>query len=169
MSRVLLLTGTCGSGKSTIAEIVSREPGWARISEDDVWKALYGKDRGALGTPGHRAKRARVHAVVFEAIRAALASGRAVVLDATVHESPPEAFGEYAAFFEALAVPWELFVLHPRLEIATARDAGRSGWHAGPQAVASLRAKFTGAAFPPEAFLDTSSETPQETARRILG
>lgn len=34
--QVLLLTGTCGSGKNTIAAPLATR-GWTRISEDDMW------------------------------------------------------------------------------------------------------------------------------------
>lgn len=38
---ILLLAGTCGSGKSTIA-VLLEERGWTRISEDEIWPRLGG-------------------------------------------------------------------------------------------------------------------------------
>jgi predicted kinase len=166
--RVLLLTGTCGSGKSTIAARLGARPGWTRISEDDVWAERIGRDRGVFGTPGHRENRRIVHRAVFAALRAAVAGGLRVALDATVHESPPESFEEYRAFFREAGIPWALRVLHPRLDVAVARDGARSGARLGPDRVASLRAKFTARALPFAWFLDTSADTPEDTVRRLV-
>ncbi len=166
--RVLLLTGTCGSGKSTIAEILGARPGWAHVSEDTIWASCIGRDRGAFGSPEHRAKRRLVHAIAFAAIRAAIACRGRVVLDATVHESPPESYEEYRAFFRREEIPWALRVLHPDLDVAVARDAARDGWRAGRERVANLREKFTAHAFPPAWYLDTSRDTPQDTVRRLV-
>jgi predicted kinase len=164
---VLLLTGTCGSGKSTIAALLANQ-GWTRISEDDIWPGLFGKNRGGFGSAEHRRKRRQVHELVFEKVRSALAEGRSVVIDATVHEAPPEAYEEYRAFFHGLGVPWRLRVLHPALEVAVARDAGRSSGALGSERVAQLRAKFTGLVFPAQWYVDTSGQSPSETAEALL-
>jgi len=166
--QVLLLTGTCGSGKSTLAARLGARPGWTRISEDDVWARRIGRDRGAFGTPEHREKRRIVHAVVFDALRAAVAARLRVALDATVHESPPESFEEYRAFFHEAGIRWALRVLHPDLEVAVARDGARPGPRLGRQRVADLHAKFTTRTFPAAWFLDTSADTPEDTERRLV-
>ncbi len=140
---VLLLTGTCGSGKSSIATLLA-ERGWARISEDDIWPRLFGKNRSPFGSTEHRLKRRQVHEFVFTQVRTALAAGRRVVIDATVHEAPPEAFEEYREFFEATGVSWWVRVLHPSLDVAVARDAQRSSGALGAERVAQLRAKSFG-------------------------
>jgi predicted kinase len=137
------------------------------VCEDEIWLRLFGKNRGPFGSAEHRAKRRAVHAVVFRAVRAALEDGRHLVIDATVHESPPEAYREYARFFEQHGISWELRVLHPRLEVAIARDATRRR-PLGASRVAALRAKFTGAVFPSACFLDTSAHTPVETVAAVL-
>ena len=164
---VLLLTGTCGSGKTTVSTLLGKLPGWERVGEDEIWLRLHGRDRGPFGSDEHRRKRAAVHEVVHAAILAALARGHCAVLDATVHESPPEAYVEYRDFFERSGIRWTLRVLHPRLEVAVHRAATRGGWRADAGRVASLRAKFTATVFPPEWFLDTSDEKPEQTAARL--
>ncbi|MDQ6893011.1 MAG: ATP-binding protein [Acidobacteriota bacterium] len=168
MNHVILLSGTCGSGKSTISALLGTV-GWFRISEDDFWHEQFGRQRGKFGTDEHRRKRQQIHeavsAAVFHAFDEEL---RPVVIDATVHESPPEAFFEYRAWFEGQHIPWVLRVLHPTLEVAIARDALREGWHAGRDRVSSLHAKFTGFVFSPECFIDTSHDTPEDTLWRLL-
>jgi predicted kinase len=165
---VLLLTGTCGSGKTTIASLLGTFPGWTHVSEDPIWGYLYGRQRGAFGSAEHRRKRGEIHKIVYEEIVVARAKGLHVALDATVHQSPPEAYSEYRRLFLGGAVTWGLRVLHPRLEVAIARDAQRQGWQAGADRVTSLYGKFTGATFAPAWFLDTSEDTPADTVRRLL-
>jgi predicted kinase len=166
--RVLLLTGTCGSGKTTVAARLASRHGWVHVSEDEIWPRLFGKDRGAFGSAEYREKRRQVHEVAFAHIREALGAGLDVVVDATVHEAPPEALHEYRAWFAAHGIAWTIRVLYPRLEVAVARDAHRTSWTVGPASVASLHAKFTGAQIGSECFLDTSDETPEETMERLL-
>ena len=145
------------------------EAGWERVSEDDLWHEMFGRQRGAFGSDEHREKRQRIHGAVFAAVQTALRARKSVVVDATVHESPPEAYIEYRSWFEEQGIPWSLRVLHPALDVAVDRDARRDGWHAGRERVSALRAKFTGSVFDPECFVDTSQDTPEETVRRLLG
>ena len=166
--RALILTGTCGSGKTTAAELLASRQGWVRVSEDDVWHEQFGRNRGAFGSSEHRQKRRQVHDRVFASVGGAVALGKTVVIDATVHESPPESFREYRAFFSRNHIAWRICVLHPKLEVAIARDSARTCWNLGPDRVASLHAKFTGATFPRGSFLDTSLDTPDDTVGRII-
>ena len=167
MTEVLILTGTCGSGKTTVSALLHNSYGWERISEDDIWYSLYGKDRGPFRSAEHQSKRTLVHEIVLAGVLEAQKKDQQVVIDATVHESPPEAYQEYLQVFEQHGIQWRLLVLQPRLAVAIARDSQRSGWVAGPERVKQLRAKFTGKVFPAEWFLDTSDESPEETALRV--
>ena len=167
-TQVLILTGTCGSGKSTLAGLIDRQSGWRRVSEDGIWKQMFHKNRGVFGTDEHRSKRRAVHEVVFNDTIAYVNSGSKVVIDATVHEAPPESHHEYQAFFRENSISWALGVLHPRLEVAIERDRLRTEWHAGEERVRSLRAKFTTKIFPKECFVDTSDQTPEETVLALL-
>ncbi len=168
MIPVLILTGTCGSGKSTVSRLLA-EAGWLCVCEDDLWREMFGRERGAFGSDEHRRKRRQVHRAVFAAVLAARRDRKSVVVDATVHESPPEAYLEYRSWFEEQGIPWSLRVLHPALGVAIDRDVRREGWHAGRERVSSLYAKFTGSVLDPECFVDTSHDTPEDTVRRLLG
>jgi predicted kinase len=167
MNSVLIVTGTCGSGKSTVTALMA-EAGWLRVSEDTLWQDIFGNHRGAFGSTEHRTRRRQVHREVFDTVLGGLQRSRQVVIDATVHESPPEAFLEYRASFENRNISWSLRVLHPTLEVAIERDSRRSGWHAGRDRVSSLYAKFTGEVFDSGFFLDTSYDTPEQTMQRLL-
>ncbi|HEX3528580.1 MAG TPA: AAA family ATPase [Thermoanaerobaculia bacterium] len=163
----LLVTGTCGSGKTTVTSLLEQH-GWTRISEDEIWPRLFGKNRGPFGSAEHRAKRHQVHEIVFQRVLSALAAGQRVVIDATVHEAPPEAFEEYRAFFDHHGIIWQMRILHPPLAVAVARDAGRLRGSLGAERVAELHAKLTGLVFPKSWFLDTSEQNPAETVEEIL-
>jgi len=162
-----LVTGTCGSGKTTIAALLEQH-GWTRISEDEIWPRLFGKNRGPFGSAEHRAKRQQVHEIVFQRVLSALTAGQRVVIDATVHEAPPEAFEEYRDFFDCHGINWQMRILHPALAVAVARDAGRLRGSLGAERVAELHAKFTGLVFPRSWFLDTSEQSPAETVAEIF-
>ena len=166
--RVLMLTGTCGAGKSTIAGLLGVRPGWAHISEDTIWRQEYGLDRGAFGSEEHCLKRGQVQHRVFGEIDEHLLGGRSVALDVTLHESPPEGFHAYRAYLDQRGVQWAIRVLHPSLEVAIARDARRSRRPMAPARIAALREKFTGRDFLGEWFLDTSADTPDETVARLV-
>ena len=165
---ILILTGTLASGKTTISKLLATEAGWKRISEDEIWKHRFGKNRGAFGSVEHRRKRQQVHKIIFKDIMPVYAENQYIVIDATVHESPPEAFYEYKAFFEKHSIKWHLCVLHPRLEVAIKRDSQRIDWVAGSERVKTLRAKFNGMVFSKECFVDNSEDTPDQTMKRII-
>jgi predicted kinase len=166
--KVLVLTGTCGSGKSTIAGLIASRAGWRRVSEDDIWPRHFGKNRGAFGTAEHRRKRGVVHREVLERVQAARRDQFNVVIDATIHEAPPEALEEYCAMFAGVGIEWHLVVLHPRVEVAIARDANRELGSLGAMRVAELHSKFNGHVIPAGCFLDTSDESPEVTVERVL-
>jgi adenylate kinase family enzyme len=168
MTDVLILTGTCGSGKSTLADMIGTQRGWRRISEDGMWSRMFQKNRGVPGTDEHRIRRRAVHEAVFREIMALRRAGNKVVIDATVHEAPPESFYEYQAFFRMNNITWALRVLHPRLEVAIKRDHLRTEWHAGEERVRTLHAKFTATVFPKEYFIDTSDQSPEESMMALF-
>lgn len=168
MPKALLLTGTCGSGKTTIATLLAEHAGWIHISEDLIWHNCFGKNRGQFLSDEHRAKRRQVHEIVLGQLLQGLHLGRDVVIDATVHESPPEAFKEYQRMFEAHKIEWSIRVLHPRLEVAVARDSSRACWSVGEKSVKELRDKFNKGLFSAECYVDNSDETAEETLRRLL-
>jgi predicted kinase len=163
MNKVLLLSGTCGSGKTTISKLIAEQENWERICEDDIWLKLFGKDRGNPRLPGGERKRAKVYEIVFDKIHECGEHEKNVVIDLTVHEAPPDAFLEYKEFFEANGIPFEIRILHPRLEVAVSRDSRRRCWNVGAERVKQLRAKYTVEIFGEENFIDNSDESPEET------
>jgi predicted kinase len=167
LNQVLVLSGTCGSGKSTIAQLLADEYGWTRLSEDEMWRRRFHRNRGKIGSREHCQRRAAVRKELAELVSVAMREGH-VVVDATVHEADANSVGEYEALFAPDQITWALRVLHPRLEVAIRRDAAREGWRAGPEGVESLWRKFTGHRFGSHVFIDNSDETAAESARSVL-
>ncbi len=93
-SRVLIVTGPGGSGKSTLAAHVAARLGWPHLGEDDRWVAHGWR---GLRTPEQEAV---VQQEVVAEARAALASGRGVVVDHILYALPPNPL---TAYQEALA------------------------------------------------------------------
>jgi hypothetical protein len=150
-----------------VAQVLAEEFGWTRLSEDDVWRKRFHKDRGVIGTEEHRRKRLQVRKEVVDQSIWSLRVSR-VVIDAIVHEADPESIEEYEGLFAAAGIPWEIRVLHPRLDVAVQRDATRLGWTAGAAGVEELWRKFSGQLLAPHTFIDTSDDTPRESASRVL-
>jgi hypothetical protein len=151
-----------------VSAIIAARPEWRGISEDEIWSRNFGRNRSVFGTAEHRLKREVVHREVLSFVRAAQRDGFSVVVDATIHESPPEALAEYRAMLIADGIDWHLRVLHPRLEVAIARDADRRSGSLGRASVSALHSKFNGHYIAAECFLDTSAESPETTAARVL-
>jgi hypothetical protein len=70
--------------------------------------------------------------------------------------------------FEAHGIEWSIRVLHPRLEVAIARDANRACWTVGEKGVKELWDKFDKGVLSAECYLNNSDETAEETLRRLL-
>lgn len=161
------MSGTCGSGKSTVAQVLVEKYGWTRLSEDEVWRNRFHQNRGAIGSEEHQRKRRQVRKeIVDHALRIVRVSG--VAIDATVHEASPESLKEYEGLFATAGIAWEIRVLHPRLDVAIQRDATRSGWRAGAAGVEELWRKFSGQLLAAHTFIDTSDDEPRESAHRVL-
>ncbi len=160
MPHALLLTGTCGSGKSTIAAAIGEWPGWVRFCEDDAWSRLFGRNRGGLGTARHRTKRAAVHEAIFAEIATACAAGLNVVIDATVHESPLIRSGSIRASSPLAKSPGlsgccipDSRSRSPAMPSALAGMPGRQEWRACEPSSAAVR-------FPPTRSLTRRTRLP---------
>ena len=114
------------------------------------------KDRGVFATPEHSSRRGCSRKVLGTRpgiARCRIQRGR----QRDISRAPPEALEEYRTLFAQAGIRWHLCVLHPRLEVAVARDASRACGSLEAARVASPFAKFTGRAISPGCFLDTST------------
>jgi hypothetical protein len=152
---LVVVCGSVGTGKSSVAERLAEACGGAVISSDRTRKALAGvapesREGASLGSPLYSdAATQRVYAALLERAAPVVASGRVAVLDATFARAEQRnAARSFAASAGARAL---LVEVHCAEEIARGRVAlraarGEDPSDAGPELVGVSRAAFQ----PPE-------------------
>jgi aminoglycoside phosphotransferase family enzyme/predicted kinase len=145
---VLAIGGPPASGKSTLAEALSRRCGWPVLSSDVLRKRCRGLALSARAPDGDYTldARASIYRDLGERARAAVAAGQGMVVDAT--------FGDprlRAAFLDGLGERRPLHALECRAPAAVrerwARERAEAGAHgsdAGPAVAARLGRSFSG-------------------------
>ena len=85
--RVILISGPAGSGKTTTAQLISKNPGWILISEDEYWIEIKaGHPEGEARTPEEeRIVQAKTLNKIIEYIE----KGINVVIEFILYHSPP--------------------------------------------------------------------------------
>ena len=166
--RILLLTGIPGSGKSTLAQLVSDRFGWTRISDDDTWPRLFGKNRGQPDTPEGYQKMKMVHKEVCTEILSELNNHRNVVLEFLEVCHPPLVLNSYLDFLNRHHFPYQLRVLRPSFDIALRRNNERSCWNCKPELLVRPWKAQGKLNIPAEHFIDNSESSPDESFERYF-
>jgi aminoglycoside phosphotransferase family enzyme/predicted kinase len=144
---LVLVCGTVGTGKSTVADRIAALCGGAVISSDRTRKALAGLApdvRGDVSLYGD-AMTERVYAALRERAAPVLASGRAAILDATfaraAHRVAARAFAEKQGA-RALLVEVDCDEAVARERVAQRSQRGLDPSDAGVDLIAPSRARF---------------------------
>ena len=96
-SKVILITGPAGSGKTSLAERIAQNENWIHVSEDLHWVEIKkGHPAGELRT---REEQRIVQPAVLLQIKELLARGNHVVLEFINYENPP---GPLLYYYEEL-------------------------------------------------------------------
>jgi len=163
--RVLIVTGTPGSGKTTVAEeIAARLPASAHIPVDIFRKMVKGGYRSPHLWDEEVDRQCKIarRSAADTAIRLAMA-GFTPILDDVVCPGWEE---EWQIYFLGMQV--DIVLLRPRLEVVLERNRTRTCWTVDEQVVRDLYAMFGGDYTAKWRHIDSSGESPAETAASIL-
>lgn len=154
---VLIVTGPCGCGKTTISSLIAENHPFIRICGDDVKEELF---PGIVNIQEYPEKLTQVGAEILERAKKHFASGEHVVIDYIIlAEARLE---EYKRTFSDHL---QIRVLLANRESIIQRDESRECWTAGEACVDQLVEGFTqlkdfiGARH----YIDSTEETPEET------
>lgn len=114
--QVLIIIGSTGSGKTTLAKYTAKRQGWCHIEEDDYWVKNGWRDQ--LRTEEHET-------IIQQQVSADLlklcAAGNSAVIEFVIYKAPPNALTTYTSFLKKHLVPYRIIVLRPTLEIILER------------------------------------------------
>ncbi|MFI5320669.1 MAG: AAA family ATPase, partial [Myxococcota bacterium] len=176
---LIVVCGSVGTGKSTLAEQIADLGGGAVISSDRTRKALAGlgptsRAHARAGAPLYEdAMTERVYAGLLERAEPVVRSGRAAVLDATFARAGQRAAAlRLASKLGARALLVQATCSEPVARERVAQRAARGGdpSDAGPELVAPSRARFEPPSeWPREAAIEVATDrcAPEDTAAAL--
>lgn len=154
---ILIVTGPCGSGKTTITNLITQSGKFVHISGDDIKNELFPKIEKINYYPEALE---RVYIEIFQRAKKHFELGENVVIDYIILGQ--KRIEEYRKTFSKHLV---IKVLFSRREIIIKRDQTRKCWTAGENCVSDLYERFNKLQdyIGIENYIDNSEETPEET------
>jgi gluconate kinase len=155
---VLLLTGTCASGKTTVGELLEKDYGYHHIDGDDVWNAVKLEQGKGVGWN-------EIHQDILNHCLQKMYSSNVVI----THVIYPEIFPVYTSFFERERMAMTLVVLVPTIDTVYQRNNTRTCWSVPtPQKyIDDIYGKLSSNEYLPY-FLDTTHQKPEQTVSQVL-
>ena len=164
-SKIILLTGPGGSGKSTIAELLSNKYGYTLINGDQLDTEFF--PNGGQWFPENQEKLRKSHDKIIAVAKREFDLGKNVAVDYII-------FGDYLNFFDKLINEFgdrlSINILFPSEEETILRDKKRSCWTTGSGRIKTVREEFLKIKkdIGEDNFIDTSDQKPEKTVKKIL-
>jgi len=160
--RVLLITGTCASGKSTIAQIAAQQYGFFLIDGDGVRQIV--KLKMGLSESDWNAD--YFHNEILLMIDMLLSLGHDIAI---AHVILPEIIPRYRDFLCKRGVNYFFSVLLPNHKILLQRNESRECWTTEEKWIREFHHPFVGLKSNGDIFVhDNSNETPEETTELFI-
>jgi adenylylsulfate kinase-like enzyme len=154
---VLILTGPCGVGKTTIANLIAQNNHFIHIFGDNIQSELYPGIENIAAYPGALEK---IYKEILQKAKKLFKEGKNVVIDYIIVDQ--KTIEEYKEAFSGNLL---IKVLLSKKEVIAERDGTRIDWRAGEKFIGELCDLFAGIKdyIGTDNYIDTSLETPEET------
>ena len=156
--RVLVVSGTCASGKTTVSDVLAEQHGFVQLDAD--WFLAKRKDE-----LGRHIDFNEVHEEMLTMAEGLVHLGRDVVI---AHVVLPEWVAMYERFFGERGIAYRVVILMPQMKVILQRNEERVCWWTEHGIIERFQdALLAGDDHVRGLFYDNGGETAEETARRM--
>jgi len=161
-SKIIIITGPCGVGKTTIAKIISESIAIKVVDGDKIRKSIF---PNVAYITRHPEKLQLVKETIFELSRKHFFKNQSILIDYVMLGE--EYINRFKKQFKGQLT---IKVIFPDKEVIYERDKNRTCWTSGQKMIDELYNKYLDLVdvIGQENYINNGQETPEETARKIL-
>ena len=165
MKKVIILTGSGGAGKTTIAKLIEKECGYILLDGDNADTEYF--PNGGQWLPENSDKLCQAHDKILRSAKKLVQAGKRVVIDYII-------FGQYLDFFDKFMIAFgddlQIAVLFPKRSESVIRDKERICWTTGEERIKAIYSEFAKIRdeVGEDKYIDTSGQTPEETFQKYF-